>query len=143
MSFFVAGHCSQCKEYQSITLIENNRNLQKQDLLCPLCRAKWGAVERADDFFKRCPVCPASQFYTVKDFNQLLGIGIVVVAAILVPFTYGLSLPVLALIDWLLYKRAKEFIVCYRCGSEFKGMSTDKRFKSFLHHIGLKYDKYR
>ena len=67
-----------------------------------------------------------------------MGIGIV-----LVPKTYGLSLPVFAFIDWLIYKFVPTIVACYRCGSEFRGFETPKQFKPFMHHIGLKYDKYR
>ena len=67
-----------------------------------------------------------------------MGVGIV-----LVPWTFGLSLPVFALLDWLLYRRVPSVIVCYKCGGEFYNFQTVKIFKPFLHHIGLKYDKYR
>jgi len=66
-----------------------------------------------------------------------------IVGISLVPFTYGLSLPVFALIDWYLHKKIPTIINCYKCGCEFRGFANKKKFKSFLHHIGLKYDKYR
>ncbi len=63
---------------------------------------------------------------------------------VLVPWTYGLSLPVFAGVDWLLHKRVPFILNCYRCGCEFHGFDSEhSRFKPFLHHIGLKYDKYR
>lgn len=61
----------------------------------------------------------------------------------LVPWTYGLSLPIFALIDWLFYRKVPMMAHCYRCGAEFRNFSYPKRLKQFMHHIGLKYDKYR
>ena len=66
-----------------------------------------------------------------------------IVGIVLVPLTYGLSLPVFALIDWFLHKRVPTIINCYKCGCEFRGFKNEEKFKPFLHHIGLKYDKYR
>lgn len=63
------------------------------------------------------------------------------VGIVLVPWTYGLSLPVMALIDFLLSRRVDDVINCYRCGCEFRNIPTEKTFKPFMHHIGLKYDK--
>ena len=67
-----------------------------------------------------------------------MGVGIA-----LVPVTYGLSLPVFALVDWVIYRKVPKLTACYRCGSEFRGFTDPKCFKPFMHHIGLKYDKYR
>ena len=66
-----------------------------------------------------------------------------VVGIVLVPLTYGLSLPVFALVDWILHKKVPTLINCYKCGAEFREFPNKKGFKPFLHHIGLKYDKYR
>lgn len=65
------------------------------------------------------------------------------IGILLVPLTYGLSLPVFALVDWLLHRKVPTIINCYKCGTEFRGFKNEKSFKPFLHHIGLKYDKFR
>ena len=141
--------CSHCQQYREISLTLGPKTSEKIPVIspvllnCPGCGKEWGRVRNQNDLFDYCPVCECRQFYLSKDFNQLTGCIIMFIGIILVPWTYGLSLPVFALVDWLLYRRVASIINCYRCGSEFKGMSTDKRFKSFLHHIGLKYDKYR
>jgi hypothetical protein len=88
-------------------------------------------------------VCTCRQFYTDKDFNQVIGFVVMGVGVVLVPMTYGLSLLVFALIDWIIYKRVPKLVACYRCGSEFRGFAIPERFKPFIHQIGLKYDKYR
>ena len=63
------------------------------------------------------------------------------IGIVLVPKTYGLSLPVFALLDWLIYRRIPDVVVCYRCSAEFLGFPDSGRFKPFMHHIGMKYDR--
>jgi len=133
----IARHCPQCKSYQ---MIEPKIG---EELKCPHCSHLWGKFEDGQTVFDRCPCCGCRQFYITKDFNQALGCLIMGVGIVLVPWTFGLSLPVFALIDWLLYRRIPAVTCCYRCGSEFRGFVTSKEFKAFMHHIGLKYDKYR
>lgn len=93
--------------------------------------------------FDVCPVCRCRQFYLAKDFNQAVGCLVIAVGIMCVPFTYGLSLPVFAVVDWFLFWKVKTMIVCYQCGSEFRGFEISQHLKSFQHHIGLKYDKKR
>jgi hypothetical protein len=135
----IARHCPQCKKYQMIAPAEGD------ELKCPNCTHLWGKFETDAAVFERCPCCTCRQFYVTKDFNQALGCAVMAVGIVLVPWTYGLSLPVFAAIDWLIYKKIPVVTCCYRCGSEFRGypMPKDREFKPFMHHIGLKYDKYR
>ena len=137
MTKTIARHCDQCKQYKSI-------EYKDQDILnCPACQAQWGTVSNKEDVFDYCPVCRCRQFYISKDFNQFVGCLIMVIGIVLVPWTFGLSLPVFALVDWLIHKKVASIINCYKCGTEFRGFNTQDRFKPFLHHIGLKYDKFR
>ena len=133
----LARHCKNCKEYSQIEIIEDS------PVICPKCNMNWGKVGHVADIFDYCPICQCRQFYVTKDFNQFGGCLIVLIGIILVPWTYGLSLPVFALIDWLIYRRVPSVIACYKCGSEFRHIPNSKNFKPFMHHIGLKYDKYR
>ena len=133
----LARHCEQCKHYSVITVQD------AQSIQCPQCQKIWGTLPSLENVFDACPICTCRQFYTVKDFNQILGFAVMLVGIVLVPWTFGLSLPLFALIDWLMYKKIPTIVVCYRCGSEFREFSIPRRFKPFMHHIGLKYDKYR
>jgi hypothetical protein len=74
---------------------------------------------------KRCAVCGDTNFFIQKDFNQKLGCAIVAVGAILVPWTYGLSLAVCAAIDALLYMWLPMVTVCYICSSRYRGIPLD------------------
>lgn len=117
----------------------------ESDLACPFCHQPWGRVERLDKIADRCPVCSARQFYRQKDFARGIGCVIVLVGILLVPKTYGLSLPACALIDWLLYRKKSisTMLICYKCGAEYRGVPVPERLKPYMHHIGLKYDKSR
>lgn len=133
----LSRHCPQCKNYQTITPEPD------KEIKCPQCAVSWGTFISDESVFERCPCCTCRQFYVTKDFNQALGCLIMGVGIILVPWTFGLSLPVFALIDWLLYRKVPAVVCCYRCGAEYRGFPSTKDFKPFMHHIGLKYDKYR
>jgi hypothetical protein len=133
----ISRFCDTCKKYARIEISDGTV------LTCPHCQKEWGKLEKVETIFDRCPICTCRQFYTDKDFNQIIGFLIMGVGIVLVPITYGLSLPVFALIDWLIYRQVPKLVACYRCGSEFRGFSIPQVFKQFMHHIGLKYDKYR
>ncbi|HEX6884251.1 MAG TPA: hypothetical protein VF530_12810 [Planctomycetota bacterium] len=74
-----------------------------------------------------CLVCGHPELYTARDFPRRLGIAIVVLAAVLAPFTWYLSLLVAALVDALLYRAAGRVVTCYRCGTEHRGFAQEPR----------------
>jgi len=65
------------------------------------------------------------------------------IGAILVPWTFGLSLVVLSLVDLALYYRLREAVVCYRCDTVYRDARPGPRQKEFdlLKHDVLKYGK--
>ena len=77
-----------------------------------------------------------------KDFNQALGCLVILIGAIFVPITYGLSLVVVFLFDLLLYRRVKDSIECYKCRAEFKNVDVPKHLEDFDHHVAEMYEKY-
>ena len=137
MAKTITWQCTECKTYRTIDFVPGT------PLICSSCFKKWGKCPPLEKVFESCPICQASQFYLQKDFSQLLGCLILLAGILLVPKTYGLSLPVFAGIDWLVYRRVQTMAICYRCGTEFRGFDFPKHVKPFLHHIGAKYDKYR
>ena len=98
------------------------------------------------DLFKRtldfleCPVCSSKHLYKKKDFNTAVGCIIILIGALLVPWTYGLSLLVLSLVDLLLYHRIKDSIECYKCKSEFKDIILTEALTPFDHHMAELYE---
>lgn len=130
----ISWDCPKCKQYATVTA-------KSGTLFCPHCQEPCGRVDDDSRFPEACPRCSCTQFYLVKDFNQALGCLIMLIGIILVPRTYGLSLPAMAAIDWFLFKRIKSAAVCYRCGAELRGFKIPDHIKPFIHHIGAKYDR--
>jgi hypothetical protein len=75
-----------------------------------------------------------------RDFNQKVGLGIVVVGAALAPFTpYYASLGVAAVVDAILYVLLPEITVCYRCHAHFRGYPRNPKHEAFDLHIAEQY----
>lgn len=90
-----------------------------------------------------CPVCSCRHLYRQRDFNRGFGCLLVFLGALLVPWTYGLSLVILSLVDLALYYRLREAVVCYRCDTVYRDARPGPRQKEFdlLKHDVLKYGK--
>lgn len=93
------------------------------------CRHCGAALElRADALaggrLVRCPVCGLKVLYRQKDFRQAVGCGIVLLAAVLAPFTWYLSLVAAAALDLLLYWISRDVLICYRvdCKAQVRGV---------------------
>lgn len=84
---------------------------------------------------RACVACAHPELYTQKNFPRSLGIAIVVIAAVLAPFTYYISLGVAALLDLLLYKLGPNVVVCYVCRAWHSGFDPDPRHPSFDREI--------
>jgi len=88
-----------------------------------------------------CPACGSALLYVQRDFNQKAGLTIVVVGAVLAPFTpYYSSLIVAALVDALLFALLPEITVCYRCHAHFRGFARNPRHQAFDLHVAEQYD---
>ena len=131
----ITRHCQACQDYQEVVITKAG------DFYCPHCSTLWGHLEDPEAPIRQCPICFCRQFYLSKDFDAFLGCFVVLIGIILVPWTYGLSLPVVAAVDWFLFKRIKNVVNCYKCGAEFQGFRFPDGLKPFQHHIGVKYDK--
>jgi DNA-directed RNA polymerase subunit RPC12/RpoP len=81
----------------------------------------------------RCPVCAGELLYRQRDFRQAIGCAVVLIAAVLAPFTYYASLAVAALIDALLYALAGEVVICYRvpCKAHIRGLPAGPKVGPF------------
>ena len=117
-------------------------SVQQGTLACPSCRRQY-AIDEAAQRLEQCPFCDCRRFFRQKAFPRALGIGLVVIGAALVPFTYGVSLMVLALVDLLIYRRVPLMAVCYLCRAEFRGVPIPNRILPFRHHMAEGYEKRR
>lgn len=96
---------------------------------------------RVDRVVDVCPACQGRQFYVQRDFNQRAGLAIVVVGAVLAPFTpYYSSLVVAALVDAALYAMLPEIAVCYRCKAHFRGFRRNPGHQAFDLHLAEQYE---
>ena len=118
------------------------------ELACPNCGqvrpvSREGWTDGPDGQVETCPLCGCRHLYRQRDFNRALGCGLVVVGALLVPWTFGLSLAVCGLIDLWLYRRLKDVVVCYRCDTVYRDARPGPRQGEFelLRHDVLKYGK--
>ena len=90
---------------------------------------------------EHCPACGGRQLYVQRDFNQKVGLGIVVVGAALVPFTpFYSSLFAAAIADAVLYALVPEITVCYRCHAHFRGFARNPAHHPFDLHLAEQYD---
>ena len=78
-----------------------------------------------------CLACGHPELYEHKRFPRALGIGVVVLAAILAPFTHYVSLLAAALLDALVFHFAPSEVVCYRCGALHRGFRDEPRHPRF------------
>ena len=78
-----------------------------------------------------CLACGHPELHTRRDFPRALGLAIVVVAAVLAPFTAYLSLVAAALVDLLFYWFAPRVVVCYVCGAGHRGFAREPRHPRF------------
>ncbi len=114
------GRCAACGAETTLTLTSSARD------------------ERIVD---RCPACDGQQLYVQRDFNQRAGLAIVVLGAVLAPFTpFYSSLVVAALVDATLYAVLPEITVCYRCHAHFRGFQRNPRHAAFDLHLAEQYD---
>ena len=90
---------------------------------------------------ERCPACDSTLLYVQRDFNQKVGLGVVVVGAALAPFTpFYSSLIVAALVDAGLYLLLPEITVCYRCHAHFRGFARNPKHQAYDLHLAEQYD---
>jgi len=98
------------------------------------------AVRRGEKV-EACPACGGRQLYVQRDFNQKAGLAVVIVGAVLAPFTpFYSSLIVAALIDAALYAMLPEITVCYRCHAHFRGFARNPAHQAFDLHLAEQYE---
>jgi hypothetical protein len=78
-----------------------------------------------------CAACGHDQLYFQKDFNRKTGIALVVLGSIFVPWTYGLSLLGVTILDYIVWRMVKDVIVCYQCQAVHRGYPSNPSIKPF------------
>ena len=88
---------------------------------------EWAPAGRVD----RCPICGVEDLYRQKDFNQKVGVAVLVGGAALALFTRYLSLVAAAILDLILYLTSPEVLVCYSCRARVRGHRPSERHRRF------------
>jgi hypothetical protein len=95
---------------------------------------------RASRIVEACPACGNGLLYVQRDFNQKVGLGVVVVGAALAPFTpFYSSLFVAAAVDAGLYALLPDVTVCYRCQAHLRGFARNPSHHAFDLHLAEQY----
>ncbi|HKB80212.1 MAG TPA: hypothetical protein VKH35_10880 [Thermoanaerobaculia bacterium] len=80
---------------------------------------------------EHCAACAHDQLYFQKDFNRKTGIALVVLGSVFVPWTYGLSLLGVTILDYIVWRVVKDVIVCYACQAVHRGYPPNPAIKPF------------
>jgi len=102
--------------------------------VCQRCRERLplaGGKPAGEGAPEVCVVCRSPFLYWQKDFNQKWGCLFVALGAAFVPWTYGMSLAVVAAIDLVLYRLLPRVSVCYVCKARYKGLVPHPRHEPY------------
>jgi hypothetical protein len=100
--------------------------------VCEHCGAPSSAMAPpAGAIISRCAACDHDQLYFQKDFNRTTGIALVAIGAVFVPWTWGLSLLGVTILDYIVWRVVKDVIVCYRCQAVHRGYPPNPELKPF------------
>ncbi len=91
----------------------------------------------------RCPLCRSRHLYRQRDVHRAAGCAVVAVAALLAPFTWGVSLLVALALDRWALARLAQAAVCYRCDTVYRDARPhpgQREFDLLLHDV-VKYGK--
>ena len=86
-----------------------------------------------------CPICGCPDLHRQRDFNRKMGVAIIVIGAVLAPFTQFISLVVCVLIDLAIYRFIPEVVVCYHCQAILGGYPGTERVDPFDLNVSDKY----
>ena len=107
----------------------------------------WDQVFDDEQHMRRCPVCGCHELFSRKDFPQVTGFVIVILAATLAMVLFGMRevrwgfgvLGTVALIDSVIFFFAGRCLVCYRCRSEFRNLKIPRDHPKWELATGEKY----
>ena len=120
---------------------------------CPSCaknnRLDFTEAIHGRQVIDRCPLCGCLHLYVQKDFNQKIGLGIVILAGTIGlifvamdrPIGFYLSLLTAVVVDALLYWLLPKITICYRCKTEFRDFNANPEHGPFDLKVADVYDR--
>ncbi len=132
-----------CRDQRCPALIQYRpTGAGEERLACPRCRRAY-TVHDTDALaqgkvLQKCPMCGGEELFIRKNFPQKTGILIVVVAALISVFSlktnielsYGI-LAAAVLVDVAIYYLIGVVTVCYRCRTEYWGLTRNENHDWF------------
>ncbi len=127
-------------------------DLSQDESPCPGCgkaiQLQISKKMRENNVVDKCVLCGLEKLYVQKDFNRTLGISIFLGAAIVSLIFYGYNQVITAFLvlagaaaaDYLLYVSLPEVTICYRCHSQYRGVSSNPANEAFELGLAEKYD---
>jgi hypothetical protein len=99
---------------------------------CDFCGASCEVVAPPEGTpIAACAACEHKELYFQKDFNRTTGVALVVLGSIFVPWTYGLSLLGVTILDYIVWRLVKNVVVCYECQAVHRGYPFPASVKPF------------
>ena len=133
MSLRLGIECARCGRYYRAVGTDN------QPPECPRCGTSPGTVDSGWTLEKGCPICGCRHIYRRKAFNQLVGLAIIVLGAVLAVMVSYWFLLAVTLADLALYRFVPDLGVCYRCGVELASVPGLSGLETFSHHTAEMY----
>lgn len=128
--------CSQCNKDNLADLSADIREISCQH--CgQVIPTKLSSSMRQGGKVDRCVLCNKIRFYVQKDFNPRLGLLIFAIGVLFSYHTYGLTLLIATIIDFILYKVLKTVTICYNCRAIYRGFEEDPAHRGFDHNLAM------
>lgn len=113
----------------------------------PEIHLQWEGTRDDGGHLRKCPACGCRELFARKDFPQVTGFIIVVLAALIALGLFGarqvlagwIVLAAMVVVDAAIYLFAGRCLVCYRCRSEFRDLPIRRDHPGWDLSIGEKY----
>jgi hypothetical protein len=130
--------CHKCDIIQTVVIEREEQHTM--DLACGNCQEPITLSHLNAHPLEECPVCSCTQLHQHKDFNRTLGFGIFITGAVLVPWTYSLSLIAALAVDAAIFPFCPWMQECYNCHAELRGWGKNPELDRFSHETAAEYE---
>ena len=134
--------CDDCKDFNQFFI---NKKLF---ISCQNCQKEFGTIDKDWNYNQHCIFCNNKNYYKRKNFNQLIGLFIIILGGTLAIWFYESYGPIsylilfgFALIDFMLFKFTNYIGICYSCSSEYISIEDVELLSDFDHHQLEMYQK--
>ncbi len=127
--------CDKCKYFNQFNIVE------KCIINCEKCEKEYGTIDSEWNYNSNCIFCNKKHYYKRKNFNQLIGLFIIILGGFLAIWFYDkygplsyIFLGIFSFIDFILYKITDYLGVCYSCSAEYINIDKVETLSNFEHH---------